>query len=121
MLGGLFGLRGTALVREGRSADHYLPRSHGCVKRVQSLSSSSSSSAVMCRSAARQGSLEEEQKPLAQSSSSSSSSSKLMWALLKNPVAFFGGCFVGIMELDVTQDPLKGWIQERVEDMREGR
>lgn len=116
MLGGLVGLRGTALVREGRSADHYLPTSHGCVKRVQS---SSSAAAVMCRSAARQGSLEEEQKPLAQSSSSSSS--KLMWALLKNPVAFFGGCFVGIMELDVTQDPLKGWIQERVEDMREGR
>ncbi|KAI8106867.1 hypothetical protein M9434_001521 [Picochlorum sp. BPE23] len=113
MLGGLVGVRGTALVREGRSADHYLPTSHGCVKRVQSLSSSS---AVMCRSAARQGSLEEEQKPLAQSSSS-----KLMWALVKNPVAFFGGCFVGIMELDVTQDPLKGWIQERVEDMREGR
>lgn len=116
MLGGLVGLRGTALVREGRSADHYLPTSHGCVKRVQS---SSSAAAVMCRSAARQGSLEEEQKPLAQSSSSSSS--KLMWALLKNPVAFFGGCFVGIMELDVRQDPLKGWIQERVEDMREGR
>ncbi|WPT10964.1 hypothetical protein PSENEW3n2_00002136 [Picochlorum sp. SENEW3] len=121
MLGGLVGLRGTALVREGRSAsrsEHYvcLPTSHGCVKRVQS---SSSAAAVMCRSAARQGSLEEEQKPLAQSSSSSSS--RLMWALLKNPVAFFGGCFVGIMELDVTQDPLKGWIQERVEDMREGR
>lgn len=115
MLGGL-GLRGTALVSEGKPAsrrEHYvclLP--HGYAKRTRS-----SSSSVVCRSAARQGTSEEDEEA---QSSSSSSSSKLMRALLKNPVAFFGGCFVGIMELDVTQDPLKGWIQERIEDMQEG-
>lgn len=118
MLGGL-GLRGTALVSEGKPASRrehcvcLLP--HGYAKRTRS-----SSSAVMCRSAARQGTSEEDEEGRLAQSSPSSSSSKLMRALLKNPVAFFGGCFVGIMELDVTQDPLKGWIQERIEDMQEG-
>lgn len=69
---------------------------------------------VMYRCAARQGSSDREQAP----PSNTPVSSSLMGALLRNPVAFFGGFFVGIMELDVTQDPLREWIQERVQESR---
>lgn len=107
-VGSLNGLSGNGLVHR-RSVCH----SRGHVFTHHGGMHSLVSSGVMRRAGAGEGSLEEEDRL--------GSSSKLMWALVRNPVAFLGGCFVGIMELDVAQDPLKGWIEERVDDMRGGR
>ncbi|ERN10228.1 UPF0426 protein At1g28150, chloroplastic [Amborella trichopoda] len=34
---------------------------------------------------------------------------------LKEPVAFFGGMFAGILRLDLNEDPLKEWLTRTVE------
>eukprot|EP00890_Picochlorum_soloecismus_P002825 jgi/Picsp_1/3543/NSC_06381-R1_upf0426 protein chloroplastic-like len=31
----------------------------------------------------------------------------------QRPLSFFGGAIVGILALDISQDPLKSWIEER--------
>lgn len=37
-------------------------------------------------------------------------------AFVQNPVVFLLGSFTGIMALDIQQDPLKSWIDERVQE-----
>ncbi|PKA59608.1 UPF0426 protein [Apostasia shenzhenica] len=34
---------------------------------------------------------------------------------LKEPIAFMGGMFAGLLRLDLQEDPLKGWISRTVE------
>nr|KYP43071.1 hypothetical protein KK1_035514 [Cajanus cajan] len=34
---------------------------------------------------------------------------------LKEPVAFFGGMFAGILRLDLNEEPLKEWVTRTVE------
>ncbi|KAJ1403990.1 hypothetical protein SESBI_26910 [Sesbania bispinosa] len=35
---------------------------------------------------------------------------------LKEPVAFLGGVFAGILRLDLNEEPLKEWVTRTVED-----
>lgn len=36
---------------------------------------------------------------------------KLMGLALKEPVAFLGGVFAGLLSLDLKEDPLKSWVE----------
>ncbi|XP_026397820.1 UPF0426 protein At1g28150, chloroplastic-like isoform X1 [Papaver somniferum] len=36
-------------------------------------------------------------------------------ALIKEPVAFMGGMFAGLLRLDLNEDPLKEWVTRTVE------
>ncbi|KAL5703351.1 hypothetical protein ACHQM5_028452 [Ranunculus cassubicifolius] len=39
----------------------------------------------------------------------------LLKEALKEPVAFFGGLFAGLLRLDLNEDPLREWISRTVE------
>ncbi|KAK9816732.1 hypothetical protein WJX72_004326 [[Myrmecia] bisecta] len=32
-------------------------------------------------------------------------------AVVKEPVAFWGGAFAGVLGLDIQEDPLRGWLE----------
>lgn len=38
----------------------------------------------------------------------------LMKAVIKNPVAFLGGFASGVLKLDLSQDPVKTWLNQQV-------
>ncbi|KAL1824798.1 UPF0426 protein At1g28150, chloroplastic isoform X2 [Daucus carota subsp. sativus] len=48
-------------------------------------------------------------------SSCNSSDEPILREALKEPVAFLGGLFAGLLRLDLNEDPLKEWISRTVE------
>ncbi|KAK1384119.1 UPF0426 protein, chloroplastic [Heracleum sosnowskyi] len=61
------------------------------------------------------GNLRKRREVSIKASSCNSSDEPILKEALKEPVAFLGGLFAGLLRLDLNEDPLKEWITRTVE------